>query len=192
MPALPSCTSDRPSSWATHRTLELPQSFVDAAPPGELTAWANALCCVYTHVEASSTPVPRLTTYDGDVKTYLSSVSAIGAMETAYDDVCNMGMGSEDCQNQRSCVTEALDAAALPLPPLQSGSDRSTWPIGQAVGVGIAGAVVIAVIAIVAARLWTVRRRRLRRPGTKVTKGADGSEALEVEPTPPAATAVTV
>ena len=194
MPALPSCTSDRPNSWVTHRTLELPQSFVDAAPPGELMAWANALCCVYTHVETSSTSIPRLTTYDGDVKSYQSIRTAVGAMETVYDDVCSMSMGSQDCRNQRACVTVALEAAEQPLPPprSQSESGASTWPIGRAVGVGIAGAVVIAVLVIVAVRLWT-RRRRLHRPGTTVvTKVADGSEALEVEPTPPAATAVTV
>ena len=61
--SLPLCDSDRPNSWATHRTLTLPQHIITGTAVED--AWSKALCCVYTHVEAGDVSEPVLTTYDG-------------------------------------------------------------------------------------------------------------------------------
>ena len=59
---LPDCNSDRPNSWATHRTLYVPEDLLtDPVKDGN---WADALCCVYTYVEIiPAERQPSLTTY---------------------------------------------------------------------------------------------------------------------------------
>ena len=172
MSSLPSCSSDRPDSWATHRTLYLPDAFVSAAPAAELAAWANALCCVYVHVESAAVSVPSLTTYDGEVRPYPMSLTAISASETAYTDVCQMGMGSTDCQRQEACVSAALEAQNLSVPVTPSDGDGSSWPIGATIALIVAG--VVSLLVVIGVVIVAVKRRR--RP----SKGKES----EVEPHP--------
>ena len=102
--ALPECTTDRPG-WASHRTMYLPS--VHAAAASE--SWASALCCVFTHVvEDAGAERPYMITYDGSKQWYDGNDSADTIMERAYDDVCDMGMGRDDCEDEASCVAAAL------------------------------------------------------------------------------------
>ena len=112
--ALPSCNSDRPNSWATHRTLSIPNSpeFFNKNSDDD-DRWARALCCVYTHVEISDGPTgqAQMTTYDGSKYTVQADTFARAA-ERAMDDVCGMSMGSDDCRRRSRCVHEALSQHA--------------------------------------------------------------------------------
>lgn len=109
--ALPSCNSDRPNSWATHRTLSIPNSpefFNNNSDDDD--RWAMALCCVYTHVELSDRPTTsqaQMTTYDGSKYT-IQADTFVRAAERAMDDVCGMSMGSDDCRRRSRCVQEAF------------------------------------------------------------------------------------
>lgn len=102
--ALPSCDSDRPNSWAEHRTLHLPTDMAATASD----AWVDALCCVYTHVEEqASLTRARMTTYDGSTRWY-DGDDGDDVMERAYDAICGMSMGGDDCDSQATCVADAL------------------------------------------------------------------------------------
>eukprot|EP00534_Pseudo-nitzschia_fraudulenta_P001205 CAMPEP_0201132944 /NCGR_PEP_ID=MMETSP0850-20130426/47384_1 /ASSEMBLY_ACC=CAM_ASM_000622 /TAXON_ID=183588 /ORGANISM="Pseudo-nitzschia fraudulenta, Strain WWA7" /LENGTH=402 /DNA_ID=CAMNT_0047403437 /DNA_START=108 /DNA_END=1316 /DNA_ORIENTATION=- len=109
---LPSCDSERPDSWATHRTLTIPENCLTGS--SSETAWANALCCVYTHVEAgSSGKTPILETYDGYKYSFREcsnqgSVTSVDIMEEVMGNVCGMSMGSRDCYDQADCIEDAL------------------------------------------------------------------------------------
>ena len=66
--ALPTCDSERPNSWATFRTLSIPNvpEFLGINNDDASSRWARALCCVYTHVEKSDRlSQAQMKTYDG-------------------------------------------------------------------------------------------------------------------------------
>lgn len=117
--ALPACSSNRPGGgWATHRTLALPTAMVHAASQAQATAWATALCCVYTWLEASSSlAAPRLTTYDGGHIHYEGAASLEAVAQAALDDVCGMGMGATDCSSGAECIATAFPPPLPPSPP---------------------------------------------------------------------------
>ena len=63
---LPTCTSSRPNSWADKRQLHLPSALLSADQQPAISAWAAALCCVYTHVETTlGQGTAYMSTYDG-------------------------------------------------------------------------------------------------------------------------------
>lgn len=103
---LPSCDSDRPGG-ESHRTLALPESLL-GSDPDEERRQANALCCVYTHVVIDNEYNPYMVTYDESEYYMSSSGSAVDVMKEAMKDICKMYMGSQDCENKKRCVKEAL------------------------------------------------------------------------------------
>ena len=64
---LPTCTSEQPAdSWADTRQLHLPSALLSAKQQPAISAWAAALCCVYTHVETTlGQGTAYMSTYDG-------------------------------------------------------------------------------------------------------------------------------
>mmetsp|Transcript_3829 Transcript_3829/g.10054 ORF Transcript_3829/g.10054 Transcript_3829/m.10054 type:complete len:174 (+) Transcript_3829:185-706(+) len=107
---MPTCDSDRPYSWATHRTLTLPPSCLLGSAMEN--AMADALCCVYTHVVigSGSTNTAVLETYDGSSQAIGecgAGYASVQVMEETMDRVCRMSMGREDCSNQAVCVENA-------------------------------------------------------------------------------------
>merc|ERR1711933_212401 len=63
---LPDCDSKRPKTrkgYSRHRTLYIPDKFLSNS--NSENNWANALCCVYTHVEKTSKKKAELEVYDG-------------------------------------------------------------------------------------------------------------------------------
>ena len=94
------CTSDRggPGSFS-HRTLYMPQSFVDRASASDISSYGAKLCCVYTHIEStasSSSPVAMIN-MDGTTSRIDGTTFAAVAQD-AYDTGCAMYLGSQDCQ----------------------------------------------------------------------------------------------
>ena len=92
------CSSDRPGSFS-HRTLKMPQSFVDRASASDISSYGAKLCCVYTHIEStasSSSPVAMIN-MDGTTSRIDGTTFAAVAQD-AYDTGCAMYLGSQDCQ----------------------------------------------------------------------------------------------
>jgi len=117
---LPSCDSERPNSWASHRTLTIPEGCLTGSPME--VAMANTLCCVYTHVEVvantntntnTNTRRPILETYDGSVTRIgdCGTSTSIEVMEEVMDRICAMSMGSRDCSDQAVCIEDAKRTA---------------------------------------------------------------------------------
>ena len=107
--ALPTCDSERPNSWATFRTLSIPNvpEFL-GSNNDDASRWARALCCIYTHVEKSDRlSQAQMKTYDGS-KYNIRADSFVEAARKAMDDICDMSMGSDDCRRRKQCVNEAL------------------------------------------------------------------------------------
>ena len=103
---LPDCNSDRPNSWATHRTLYVPENLLtDSVKDAN---WADALCCVYTHVQViAAGGRPSLTTYDG--RNYRIDADTFQELaEQTMHDICDMSMGSQDCNRRDRCVDGSL------------------------------------------------------------------------------------
>jgi len=71
--------------------------------------WSHDLCCVYTHVEImEDASTPYLKTYDGNIE-YMDPCDITGAvsvMKTAWDNICDMSMGEEDCNDSDECKAE--------------------------------------------------------------------------------------
>lgn len=123
--ALPACDSERPNSWASHRTLSIPDDpeFFDDNDDDDDVAnrWARALCCVYTHVEKSAKlRQSQMKTYDGSRYSIIAD-SFVEVAKKAMDDVCDMSMGSDDCRRRKQCVDEALSQ----LPEDNEASDEA-------------------------------------------------------------------
>lgn len=117
---LPACSANRPG-WPTHRLLELPPAMVASSSQTEATHLARRLCCVYTWVVTgpSSLATAEMTTYDGGRRAYPLATTLVAAAQAAYDDICSMSMGSQDCSSQQACVLGTLDGLApAPPPPL--------------------------------------------------------------------------
>lgn len=150
---LPVCDSERPNSWATHRTLMIPESCITGLAME--IAMMNALCCVYTHVvvvgtaDEETSNRPYLETYDGSLYAYnecendssADAYTSIEAMEEVMGNVCGMSMGSRDCFDQRFCIEDAMaipapadvvddastgDSPDIPTSPSPTGSSIST------------------------------------------------------------------
>ena len=106
--ALPECTSDRPG-WADHRTIYVPESMMSYESIDD--AWTEALCCVYTYVQVTfdqkNSNKARFELYDGwSYKIQATSFEELASK--AYDDICDMQMGSQDCRKNASCVQAAF------------------------------------------------------------------------------------
>ncbi len=129
--SMPYCDSERPNSWATHRTLTIPESCIQGSVME--IAMANALCCVYTHVVVVAgdftNRVPYLETYDGSMYAYgecstidndnessTETYTSINVMEDVMGNVCGMSMGSRDCFDQAACIE---DAKTIPPAPIE-------------------------------------------------------------------------
>merc|ERR1712157_378663 len=68
---LTDCDSERPKTrkgWSRHRTLYIPDKFLSDS--NSENNWANALCCVYTHVKKTSKKKAKLEVYDGSSYKY--------------------------------------------------------------------------------------------------------------------------
>ncbi|CAB9530267.1 expressed unknown protein [Seminavis robusta] len=108
------CSSNRPG-WADHRTLYVPDSMLGDDDDRD-NAWMAALCCVYTHVEVTtSSSIVQFEIYDGsdyDLGQSFSSFPEVAA--EAMDEICGMSMGSADCRNQASCVEQGLTSTLAP------------------------------------------------------------------------------
>jgi len=105
---LPACDSDRPG-WASHRTLVVSLAARGGTSEGEVVAWTQKLCCVYTHVEVAQRATSQMTNFDGSTIVY-DGASFEEVAAAAYDDICDMPMGSTDCA---SC----WPSSPPPLPP---------------------------------------------------------------------------
>ena len=117
--ALPTCDSERPNSWATFRTLSIPNvpEFLGINNDDASSRWARALCCIYTHVEKSDRlSQPQMKTYDGS-KYNIRADSFVEAARKAMDDICDMSMGSDDCRRRKQCVDEALTQGSQDIEP---------------------------------------------------------------------------
>ena len=113
--SLPSCSTDRPG-WATHRTLYLPSSMVSEEATDDEISWTNVLCCVYTYVKTSDdVDKPEFELYDGS-SYKIKKDTALEVMYEAYEDICDMSMGSKDCSNQAECIEDLLNPPE-PVPP---------------------------------------------------------------------------
>ena len=104
--AIPSCKSDRPGSQS-HRTLYITESSLSDTKEDD--KWTDVLCCLYTHVR-----VKENKNWDGWLELYDGSWESTNGdtlpemAEDAYNQICNMSMGSKDCENRRSCIEDAL------------------------------------------------------------------------------------
>ena len=118
--ALPECLSNRPG-WADHRILQVPSNMLSGDPIEN--AWTEALCCVYTHVEltSSSSNKALFELYDGSkYKIKANSFKELSA--SVYDDICDMPMGSYDCSSKSTCVQSAFATFSPTSPPTQNPS----------------------------------------------------------------------
>jgi hypothetical protein len=84
-------------------------------------AWMKALCCVYTAITTTTSTTTKkasMKLYDGssyDIVTGSSTSSSSSIMEKAYNDICKMGMGSQDCLSNSVCVKQALHDGTAPV-----------------------------------------------------------------------------
>ena len=92
------CSSDRPGSFS-HRTLKMPQSFVDRASASDISSYGAVLCCVYTHIEstASSSQPVEMINMDGR-SLRIPGTTFAEVAQNAYDEGCDMYLGSQDCK----------------------------------------------------------------------------------------------
>ena len=106
--SIPSCISDRPGG-ESHRTLYVSQSSLSDTEEDD--KWSNVLCCLYTHVEVKNNKDwdGWLELFDGSWES--TSGNTLPEMaQDAYDQICDMSMGSRDCTNQQSCIDNALNS----------------------------------------------------------------------------------
>ena len=92
------CSSDRPGSFS-HRTLKMPQSFVDRASASDISSYGAKLCCVYTRIDStpsSSSPFEMINMDGSTSRIYGTTFAAVA--QNAYDAGCAMYYGSQDCQ----------------------------------------------------------------------------------------------
>ena len=129
--SLPSCSTDRPG-WATHRTLYLPSSMVSEEATDDEISWTNVLCCVYTYVKTSDdVDKPEFELYDGS-SYKIKKDTALEVMYEAYEDICDMSMGSKDCSNQAECIEDLLSPPEPVPPPTRAPSVAPVPPPTQA------------------------------------------------------------
>merc|ERR1712232_703585 len=114
--AIPTCNSDRPGS-ESHRTLYIASSRLTNTEEDD--KWTNALCCVYTHVEIRNDWDGWMQLYDGSWES-MSGNTLPKMANDAYDEICDMYMGSRDCSSQNVCVSQALSPPSPTLTPTLS------------------------------------------------------------------------
>ena len=107
------------------RTLYIPQAFLDAANASAVAAHSGRLCCVYTRTTLTNRDRPYLVTYDNNERA-VDGASFEQAADSAFNAVCNMGMGREDCEAQAGCVREAI--ASLDESPSESSASGPRGP----------------------------------------------------------------
>ena len=109
--AIPLCNSDRPGG-ESHRTLYVTQNSLSGTV--EDNKWTNVLCCVYTHVE-----ITNLNDWNGWMRLYDGSWESLDGdklpqmAQDAYDEICDMSMGAQDCMNQKSCIENAMKTSTI-------------------------------------------------------------------------------
>ena len=107
------CNSDRggPHGYS-HRTLKMPQSFVDRASASDISSYGAALCCVYTHIEstASSSQPVEMINMDGR-SLRIPGTTFADVAQNAYDEGCDMYYGSQDC---KKCESPSHEPEAEP------------------------------------------------------------------------------
>ena len=123
---LPACTSTRPGGTGSvrdYRTLYVPSILVGAASPAHIEAYSARLCCVYTRISAltAGEASPYLTTYDDARQPVLADTFEQAAV-AAFESVCQMGMGSQDCARRSQCAQEAMHGIPPTAPPSDSGA----------------------------------------------------------------------
>ena len=127
---LPTCDSNRPGI-ESHRTLYVKESKlssddVDDDVEDEIK-WANALCCVYTHVEISIDLSDSMELYDGStIKVEASNF--IEMAELAMEKICKMSMGKVDCREQQSCIDNAFVGTTTNIPTTSPSSSDMNMP----------------------------------------------------------------
>eukprot|EP00535_Pseudo-nitzschia_heimii_P009886 CAMPEP_0197176344 /NCGR_PEP_ID=MMETSP1423-20130617/2312_1 /TAXON_ID=476441 /ORGANISM="Pseudo-nitzschia heimii, Strain UNC1101" /LENGTH=207 /DNA_ID=CAMNT_0042625717 /DNA_START=35 /DNA_END=658 /DNA_ORIENTATION=+ len=141
---LPECDSERPNSWATHRTLTIPESCLSGSAAE--AAAAEALCCVYTHVVVGSggNGAAILETYDGSLYRIGDGddddgddddgCDGVRAMEEVMGRVCGMSMGSRDCFDQAACIENA-EATLAPSAVPTTANETETTPTVETEGI---------------------------------------------------------
>ena len=94
------CSSDRGGPYGfSHRTLKMPQSFVDRASASDISSYGAKLCCVYTRIDSTpsnSIPVEMINMDGSNSRIYGTTFAAVA--QNAYDAGCDMYLGSQDCQ----------------------------------------------------------------------------------------------
>ena len=107
------CSSDRGGPYGfSHRTLKMPQSFVDRASASDISSYGAKLCCVYTHIEstASSSQPVEMINMDGR-SLRIPGTTFAEVAQNAYDEGCDMYYGSQDC---KKCESPSHEPEAEP------------------------------------------------------------------------------
>merc|ERR1712157_646883 len=120
--AIPTRNSDRPGS-ESHRTLYIASSSLTNTEEDD--KWTNALCCVYTHVEIRNDWDGWMQLYDGSWES-ISGDKLPEMAKDAYDEICDMYMGSTDCSDQKVCVSQALSPPSPTFTPTLSPTFKLT------------------------------------------------------------------
>merc|ERR1712070_572035 len=118
---VPECTGDAPG-WPDHRTLFIPHTFLDTnlVEDDFITLWADKLCCIYTYIEVTMTfSTPYLVSYDGSVFDYVDASDFEATVTAAWDEICAMSMGSEECADEdiMTCIADVEAEYLLPDAP---------------------------------------------------------------------------
>ena len=125
------CTRNRPG-WGNHRTLYIPQGMI---MENNDQAWIEALCCVYTYVElipssSTSSSSVQLELYDGSEYSLRRESSSFAEVASqAMEDICDMQMGRDDCQEQSECVDRAFAETTPPEEPVVVEEGIKEWTI---------------------------------------------------------------
>ena len=167
------CSTNRPG-WADHRSLYVPSSFA-SANNATTNTWVDALCCVYTWTFSSpSITTPYLITYAGGQRTYNSVGSMEEAGQAAYDDVCSMSMGSNDCSTNAQCVLDALGLAHDESDISIDREESDSTSLALACGLGVPAALLL----LAAAALVLRHGQRRRQLADFATAGASSQQVL--------------
>ena len=93
------CSSESDVRGFSHRTLKMPQPFIDRASASDISSYGAKLCCVYTRIDSTpsqSIPVEMINMDGSTSRIYGTTFAAVA--QNAYDAGCDMYLGSQDCQ----------------------------------------------------------------------------------------------
>ena len=82
------CSSESDVRGFSHRTLKMPQSFVDRASASDISSYGAKLCCVYTRIDSTpsnSIPVEMINMDGSNSRIYGTTFAAVA--QNAYDAV---------------------------------------------------------------------------------------------------------